>query len=343
MDIDEIKEKYLYIFSDCFLVKGFTRTMIFDISKRRIFFVNNSYYDLIENYRNHTIGSILIRLENQDDIKEYSKFIDYILKNDLGAIVDDIKRFPKINIEWDAPYDILNAIIDIRNKIHPFKKIFYELDQLNCPYIQIRVYRSISAKELNVILSDTKNCNFRHIELILKSNNEHSYNEYIEILQQFPLCSIVFHSQKKSISDAVIQKLRLYGIQFTAQEIISNECCGIINKESLALRDLQGFIENMKYNSCLNRKISIDEEGNIKNCPSMKYSFGHIEKISLQKIYNREDFTKVGQITKDQIDVCKDCEYRYVCSDCRAIVSEPNNLYSKPKKCGYDPYKGKWE
>jgi hypothetical protein len=32
-----------------------------------------------------------------------------------------------------------------------------------------------------------------------------------------------------------------------------------------------------------------------------------------------------------------------MCSDCRAYVENPNDLYSKPLKCGYDPYTTKWE
>jgi hypothetical protein len=40
--------------------------------------------------------------------------------------------------------------------------------------------------------------------------------------------------------------------------------------------------------------------------------------------------------------VCKDCEFRYICTDCRAYLEDPYNEYSKPLKCGYDPYTGEW-
>ncbi len=32
-----------------------------------------------------------------------------------------------------------------------------------------------------------------------------------------------------------------------------------------------------------------------------------------------------------------------MCTDCRAYVEDPNDNLSKPLKCGYDPYTGKWE
>lgn len=103
------------------------------------------------------------------------------------------------------------------------------------------------------------------------------------------------------------------------------------------------FAESKSYNSCLNRKISIDINGNIKNCPSMPQSFGNIRDTTLQEAIEHKDFKKYWSITKDQIDVCKDCEFRYICTDCRAYKENPEDDYSKPLKCGYSPYTNKWE
>jgi SPASM domain peptide maturase of grasp-with-spasm system len=74
----------------------------------------------------------------------------------------------------------------------------------------------------------------------------------------------------------------------------------------------------------------------------MSLSFGNIKDIMLEKALNHENFKKYWNITKDQIAVCKDCEFRHICTDCRAYIEEPNDMYSKPLKCGYDPYSNKW-
>lgn len=37
------------------------------------------------------------------------------------------------------------------------------------------------------------------------------------------------------------------------------------------------------------------------------------------------------------------CEFRYICIDCRAYLVAPENIYSKPQKCGYDPFTNKWK
>lgn len=54
----------------------------------------------------------------------------------------------------------------------------------------------------------------------------------------------------------------------------------------------------------------------------------------------------INQLVKfsinDQIHICKDCEFRHICTDCRAYIEDPDDIYSKPLKCGYNPYTGEW-
>ena len=75
----------------------------------------------------------------------------------------------------------------------------------------------------------------------------------------------------------------------------------------------------------------------------MSVSYGHIKTSSLKNVLAQTDFSKYWKIKKDDVLVCKDCEFRYICTDCRAFINNPNNLISKPSKCKYDPYSAKWE
>jgi len=69
----------------------------------------------------------------------------------------------------------------------------------------------------------------------------------------------------------------------------------------------------------------------------------NISNFSLDKLYDDINNEELRNITKDQINICKDCEYRYFCTDCRAYKEDPDDNFSKPLKCGYDPYQGQWE
>lgn len=124
--------------------------------------------------------------------------------------------------------------------------------------------------------------------------------------------------------------------------MFSYDCCGSISANFFEA-NLLNYSESLIFNNCLHGKISIDAEGNIKNCPSMPESFGNIRDTTLMEAIEKPGFKKYWNITKDQIAVCKDCEFRYICTDCRAYKEDPDDDYSKPLKCGYDPYTGVWE
>ena len=138
------------------------------------------------------------------------------------------------------------------------------------------------------------------------------------------------------------EELNKYNVYFLEIASINERSCGKTDSSYFSI-NVQFFSEAQSYNSCLNKKISIDTEGNIKNCPSMKEHFGNTKTTSLQTALKNKKFKKYWDITKDKITVCKDCEFRYICLDCRAYLEDPDDLHSKPLKCGYDPYTGKWE
>ncbi len=58
----------------------------------------------------------------------------------------------------------------------------------------------------------------------------------------------------------------------------------------------------------------------------------HLEEVVKPKIFN---------ISKDHVEGCKDCEFRYCCFDCRPD-SLSDDVYAKPWYCTYDPYIGEW-
>ena len=75
----------------------------------------------------------------------------------------------------------------------------------------------------------------------------------------------------------------------------------------------------------------------------MKESFGNIKETNLSDLINKQGFKKYWDIKKDDIAICKDCEFRHICTDCRAYIEDPQDIYSKPLKCGYNPYTNEWQ
>ncbi len=75
----------------------------------------------------------------------------------------------------------------------------------------------------------------------------------------------------------------------------------------------------------------------------MRKSYGNIRDTKLEDVARDPEFQKLWFIHKDLIDVCRDCEFRHVCTDCRAYLKNPEDIYSQPAKCGYNPYIALWE
>jgi SPASM domain peptide maturase of grasp-with-spasm system len=117
----------------------------------------------------------------------------------------------------------------------------------------------------------------------------------------------------------------------------SEKYCGVVSPWYFVSKT-ETFCESLNFNSCLNRKISVDKNGEIKNCPSMLKSYGNITETNLIDVIENTDFKIIWEIKKDEIEVCRDCEFRYLCGDCRAYLTDSNNVYSKPLKCNYNPY-----
>ena len=128
----------------------------------------------------------------------------------------------------------------------------------------------------------------------------------------------------------------------TSEDIRNSNQCGFINQNYFSI-NIECFTEAQCHNTCLNRKICIDANGDIKNCPAMTKNYGNIKDTTLEEAINKPGFKDLWFINKDKIDVCKDCEFRYMCTDCRAFIKDPENIYSQPAKCTYNPYICLWE
>lgn len=104
----------------------------------------------------------------------------------------------------------------------------------------------------------------------------------------------------------------------------------------------EGFYHNHFYNSCWSGKLSITSCGDIIPCIFARQSVcGNIKETSLNQILN--NLEKEWAITKDKVEVCRDCEYRYACHDCRPTAwGVTGNYFSKHERCTYDPYSGEW-
>ena len=109
--------------------------------------------------------------------------------------------------------------------------------------------------------------------------------------------------------------------------------------------DKNVFINNHSKNTCWYGKISILENGNIIPCEFERdIIYGNVKDTTIAEIINSPETIKHWFYTFDQIEECKDCEYRFACKDCRAMgLAKCRNISDKNPRCLYNPKKGIWK
>lgn len=335
------KNQHFRLFAHCIPVQGAVRSVLYDIQRGNYEFIPTILAIILIKHKRKTIQQIIdiFGAENENTILEYFQFLldnEYIFQLEK----EELKLFPDLSMHWEHPGNVQNAILDYtKNTNYNIKAAIDELEELGCKEIQLRFFDKINLKKIAQIC---KYCDGHRIRLLEIIAPYQQIDE--ETLEQFfkDYPRVVTFYMYNSPFSKVYETEKYIPIIYNEQNINNETHCGIINANGFTVT--QGlFIEAQKHNSCLNHKISIDADGNIKNCPSMQKSYGNIKDTTLTQALNKNGFKDNWYISKDQIEVCKDCEFRYMCTDCRAYLDEPKNKLSKPLKCGYNPYTTEWE
>lgn len=326
-------ERRFCLFSNCQLVKGYSKSIIYDIHRRKIFPIPNSFYILITKYKNKTVKQIKKIYNNKFD-NIVDEYYDFLKQNELVLEVNnnEYSFFTELNLKWENPFLITNCIIQYK-KYSILEVILKQLNIIGVNNIQIHVD---DITDIQILIETCMLFQEIGIELFVK------YSKELDI-EKFKYCNniaiLCIHSAP---DDARLEFPNIISATTVKQEILFDKSCGNVGQYYFTI-NYSLFFESQAHNTCLNRKLCIDADGNIKNCPAMERSFGNIKDTTLKEAIEKPGFKDLWYIHKDQIAVCKDCEFRHMCTDCRCFIKDPDNIYSQPAKCTYNPYVCKWE
>lgn len=104
------------------------------------------------------------------------------------------------------------------------------------------------------------------------------------------------------------------------------------------------FEKAQRWNTCWANKVAITPNGEIIPCIFARdLVVGNVTQNTLSEILKSERLQNLWSLTKDQVDGCKVCEYRYACRDCRPLaIANSGSLYGSNPRCGYSPETGIW-
>ncbi|MCY0977976.1 grasp-with-spasm system SPASM domain peptide maturase [Chryseobacterium wangxinyae] len=340
---------YFKIFSNCILAKGHTQSVISDLQRQLSETIPNDLFEIIQLLNSKkSIDEICNKygLENKQIIIEY---LDFLQEKEYGFYCEENEYdlFPKLDITFNYPSSISNAVIELKlENIGNLNFIIKQLFLLQCESLTLVFYENLTRAEFYEVAKFLEGFPIRSLEIVCKHDImiNQKFLKGLNMIMQ--LTKITFFEADRNIINNWDDEI-FYDRIYTTKKITTFKFCGAIDLKYFNT-NLPKVLEAINHNSCLHKKISIDINGNIKNCPSMSQNFGNIQDIKLENALDNPEFKKYWNLTKDRIEICKDCEFRYICTDCRAYTEQTKTNtkgldISKPLKCGYNPYTGEWE
>lgn len=176
------------------------------------------------------------------------------------------------------------------------------------------------------------------IELSFQEWSEYSDDDIGKIFS-FKRVQQIYFAEKQDVN-IIIKKFKINFIKSIYDVLVNGSPSSINDFEVNNLF----FSESLRYHTYFNKRIFIDNLGNIKNDVSLK-GYGNIIESSLEKIAELKDIRRLWYVCKDRTIVCNDCEYRYMCLDKREPIQLPGNadLWSHSTECNYNPFVAKWK
>lgn len=322
-----MENKFVLKFETCVEVKGIDNGCIFDVQRGIFFFVSNNTIDLLKMINKQQYKII------KKKFKKNINFIDYFnffIENEIVHLADNIDHYPVINTDYIKPFWIDILMIEIDNFEVSKKKILSNIDSYGVSHIVLIFKNKTSKNNIQNILNYFEKSKIQTINIVLKYFDL-LYEEVIN-LNNTRIRNITFFNSNDENKSKNIIKTKL-----SLEDVLLKRVSGyndmIINIDS--------YIESSKYNLFYNRRVYIDDEGNILHYFNQKKIFGNIKTSNIIDVIKTDEFNFLWKLTKNNINECKNCKLRLFCPDNR-IPFFDGKSYVNELKCNYDDKNNKW-
>ena len=329
---------YFRLFSACIPVQGVLHALLFDLERKSFYKIPNLLAEILDKPHQQSIPEIKAHYEHQ-----YDEGIDTFLKEfeskELGLYTDEPEAFPKLDMYWDDPLDIQTAVVEMENTdAYNLENVLQQLDDLGCAALQLRLLSPITAQQINTLLKPSQESRLRQIELLV-AQFKGDAKAAVDLMHSNRRISLFvqFNKEQKQL----IETSDFVGTIVHSTKALPKAASDCVSPNNFTF-DVKLFSEAHSYNTALNRKVCIDAEGYIRNYLSHPKAYGHISNKQLTEVVQMESFREKWLVHNDQIEICKDCPYRYVCLF-NSDLQLKNHKWHKTERCGYDPYTDQWQ
>ena len=323
------------LYPNCIPVTGFKNIVFYDIDRQSyVRFLNSEFFnagmEISKCFDLHTVSRKGIKLLEENKL--------------LMSIKEDIRdksmKQPAF-YKWKHPSPITNAIIELSKNnelicVFAFNKLIKYLDELLCKHIVLQLKSFVCCNQLKMLIELIHQSEIHSFQLIVPYELEYDTDDFgLFLMQQPKLKYIIFETapKERNLENRIFFKKgklkssdRKHPDQFNTNVSL--------------------FSEAQYHHTYFNRKLFVGEMGEIKNAPECEEIHGYIQSINeiqqLHRIIQTPAFQRFWYANKDRCDVCKDCEYRYMCIDNRGFSEKKNGYWYHKQACNYNPYTGEW-
>ena len=328
------KEKKIILAPCCVIVQGRNYSCIYDLQRNGIYRFPNKYLSI---FHKDLAGREVWTILTENSSPQEREFIDSLKENQLCVATSQSDYFRPLGTECYIERFCENAIIDRdEESVFSMEEVSKKLSLVSCAAISLRYFYPAS---IGVIESDLRafiDSTVRYIEVHCVYSGKFSQVDFPEFKRRNGrVGAFIFYLGEEN---KTINQGSDFYLQFKRVPMDSSSTCGCVSMRKMRAQT-QLYIESKNYNNCLYRKVYIDSRGRVRNCPGTSRCYGMIDddKLRLNAVLCSSEFQEYWTLTKDVIEECQDCEFRYACIDCRCSLQEPGNIYSKPSKCQYIP------
>ena len=165
----KLDNNWFRLFSDCILVNGYSESLIYDLGRHISYPISPEYVNILNE----------LAVMDIDTIKEKSSFSNYeidffinqFVNEEIGFLTSEPLSFPAIDLNWQSPYIISNAILEIDKRMnYNAQNIINQLNQLFVEAVELRFNYKASIQEVKDYLLFFEHTSINCLELIIPSD-----------------------------------------------------------------------------------------------------------------------------------------------------------------------------
>lgn len=340
------ENKHFIPIASCIPVKGYLRGLIHDLQRRSYHYTPNELCDIMLECKGMTTNAIAkqSKILSLEILNEYNELLERI-EAAVWVEKNEVDFFPELNTVFDSPYIISSVSIEIdESTASNINSIFAFLNEINCQNVNIIINFCTDLSFLKNIADIVQHSPIRFIELIIKYDSAFSstdeIKDFIQTNRRF--YSVTF------FNSPMIEKIEIdqegHVLLYDINDIDLDYKHSLVDQRNF-VSDIQFYSESKNFNNYYNKKLFITSDLSVRLTPQSESLFlidGARKREYLHSIVSDNNQVEMWTAKKDHCDVCKHCEFRYMCVDNRIPIKRNKGEWYFESECNYNPFIAKW-